>query len=76
MISGRLLFRGGSRLRLQPVQVIGGRLRMTGRREDEALVAFEALEPGIDIGSVVFARLGSDAEIGAEESGSDFSDLS
>jgi hypothetical protein len=54
-------------LRLQPVEVIGGALRMAGGREDRAAVMLEDFEPGGDVRSVFLARLKSDFEIGAQE---------
>jgi hypothetical protein len=35
--------------------------------EDETLVAFERFEPSRDIGGMILAHFGGDAEIGAEE---------
>ena len=52
-------------LRLQPMQIIGGLLRMAGGGEDRALVVLEDLQPRRDIGGVVVAGFRRDAKIGA-----------
>ena len=57
-------------LRLQAVQIIDGALRVGGGGEDRALVFLQHLEPVPQIGGVVVSRLRRDAEVGAEESGS------
>ena len=45
---------------------------MCGGREDGAFVVLEDLEPVAEIGGVVLADIGRDAEIGTEESGTQF----
>ena len=52
-------------LRLQPMQIIGGLLRVAGGGEDRPLVVLQDLQPRRDIGGVVVAGFGRDAKIGA-----------
>jgi hypothetical protein len=63
-------------LRLQPVKIIGGLLRVAGGGEDRPLVVLQDFEPGRDIGGVVVAGFGRNAKVGAEKSRADFCDLS
>ena len=60
--------------RLELLQEVSGALRMGGGREDGAFVVLEDLEPVAEIGGVVLADIGSDAEIGTEEGGTEFRD--
>lgn len=61
-------------LLLQPVQKVGGTLRMGGGGENGALVVAQHVEPRRNIGGVVGARLGGDPEVGAEEGRTDLGD--
>src|SRR5690554_2473920 len=47
---------------------------MGGCAENSALVLFQDLEPGSDIGGMIRARLGGEAKIGREERRSKFGD--
>ena len=47
---------------------------MSGGREDSACVALEDREPVAEIGGVVLADVGRDAEISTEEGGTEFRD--
>ena len=58
--------------RLELLQEVSGALRMGGGREDGAFVVLEDFEPVAEIGRVVLADVGRDAEIGAEEGGTEF----
>ena len=51
------LGRSGGVRNLLAVKVIGRALRLSTRRKDRALVVFQHLEPGADVGGVVFAIL-------------------
>lgn len=51
---------------------VDGLLRQRRGAEDRALVGFEHVEPACDIRRMVGARLKGDAEVGTEESGTDF----
>jgi hypothetical protein len=59
---------------LQLVQVIGGALSVGGGSEHCPLVVPEHLEPGGDVGGVVLAYFRSEAEIGAQEGGTQLGD--
>ena len=56
------------------MQIIGGALRIGGGGEDRALVVLQDCEPVGDIAGVIRARLGRDAEIGAEKGGTKLGD--
>src|SRR5260221_7589187 len=56
-------------LRLQPMQVIDGALRMGGGAEDQALVVAQRLEPRADISGVILANLRRQLEIRREKGG-------
>lgn len=64
-----LLFVIGLRVgtRLQAVQESCSTFGMSGGGEDRALVVLQFLDPGVDIGGVILARLGREAEIGGEK---------
>ncbi len=64
-LCGLLHLFAGSGLRLQPMQIIGGLLRVAGGGEDRALIVLEDLQPRRDIGGVVVAGFRRDAKIGA-----------
>lgn len=53
---------------LATVQEIGGALRMGGSGKDRALVAFENLQPALDIGGMIGARFRRQAKISTKES--------
>lgn len=57
---------------LQPVQKIGGALRVRGSGENGPLVFLQHLQPVRQIGRMVLAHLRRHAERGAEESGTQF----
>ena len=57
---------------MELLQVVCGALRMGGGREDGTFVVLKDFEPVAEIGGVVLADVGSDAEIGAEEGGTQF----
>ena len=59
---------------MELLQKVSGALRMSGGREDSACVALEDREPVAEIGGVVLADVGRDAEISTEESGTEFRD--
>ena len=61
-----------NRRRLELLQEVSGALRMGGGGEDGAFVVLEDLEPVAEIGGMVFPDVGCDAEVGAEESGTEF----
>ena len=61
-----------NRRRLKLLQEVGGALRMSGGREDGAFVVLEDLEPVAEISGVILPDVGRDAEIGAEEGGTQF----
>jgi len=63
-------------LRLQPVQIIGGLLRVAGGGEDRPLIVFQDFQPTLNIGGVVVAGFRRDAKIGASKSCADFGDKS
>jgi hypothetical protein len=42
---------------LQPMQIIGGALRMRGRSENGPVIALQHVKPGCEIGRVIVARL-------------------
>lgn len=71
-----LLFEIGLRLgvRLQAMQERHGAFGMGGGGEDRALVVLQHLHPGVDIGGLILARLGREAEVGGEERATEFSD--
>ena len=54
-------------LRLQPVQIIGGTLRMAAAVKIDRLSFFNTCSHDRDIGGVILANLRRDAEIGAEK---------
>ncbi len=56
------------------MEEIHGALRVRGGREDRALVLAEDLEPVRQVRGVVLARLGRDAEIRAQERGTELRD--
>jgi hypothetical protein len=51
-------------------------LRMGGCGEDEPLVSAEHLQPALEVGGVVYARLELEAQVRAQERGPEFRDLS
>lgn len=53
--------------RLEPVDEIGGPLRVGSRREDGAIIVLQDFQPVGDVGAMVLAGLQHDAEIGAQE---------
>ena len=55
------------RCHLQTVQVIDGALRVGGGGEDRTLVLTQDFQPVCQVGGVVFARLGGDAEVRTQE---------
>ena len=57
-------------MRLQAVEKIRGALRVGGCAEDGAFVFLQHVEPVPEIGGVVVPDLRRDAEVGAQESGS------
>jgi len=57
---------------LQAVQVVNGTLGVRGCREDGALIFAEHLQPVPQIGGVIVAGLGRDAEISTQERRSEF----
>ena len=59
---------------MELLQKVSGALRMSGGREDGACVFLEDREPVAEIGGVVLADVGRDAEISTEESGTEFRD--
>ena len=59
---------------LQPLQVVGGALRMRRGREDRALVLLQDLQPVAKIGGVVVADLWRDAEVSTEKGGAQLGD--
>ena len=59
---------------LEPVQEINGPLGMGGGLKDGALVLLQNLEPVVQVGGVVVAGFGGDAEVAAEERGPDLGD--
>src|SRR5271170_2875667 len=58
--------RSWSSLWLQPVQIIGGLLRMAGGGENRPLVALQHGEPALNICSVVVAGFGRNPKIGTD----------
>lgn len=52
---------------LQPMQIIGGTLGMGGGGEDRPFVVLQDLQPALNIGGMVFARLGGQGEVSTEE---------
>ena len=56
------------------MEVVGSALGMRGGGEDGACVVLEDCEPVAEIGRVVIADVGRDAEIGAEEGGTKLRD--
>ncbi len=61
---------------LQSRQKRGGFGRLGCGGEDRLLVGLQHGQPGREILGVIRARLASDTQIGAEEGGSEFGDLS
>ena len=59
---------------LQLVQRVGGLLGVGGGGEDGAFVLLQDLQPVRQIGGVVFADLRGDAQVSAQESGSQLGD--
>ena len=57
---------------MELLQEVSGALRMRGSGEDGACVVLEDLEPVAEIGGVILADVGRDAEIGTEGSGTQF----
>ena len=57
---------------VQPMQIIGGLLRVAGGGENRPLVVLQDLQPRRDIGGVVVAGFRRDAKIGAEKRRADF----
>jgi hypothetical protein len=55
-------------LRLRPVQVIHGLLRVRGGLDDAALVVFEGFEPVGDIAGMVITYFWRQLQIGAQDS--------
>jgi hypothetical protein len=54
-------------LRLEPVEVIDGALRVGGGGEDRAVVVLQDLQPRGDVGGVIVPDLRGEFEIGAQE---------
>ena len=54
---------------MQGEQVVAGLLRLAGGRENRLLVGLQHLEPVIEIGGVVVADFGRDAQLRAQEGG-------
>jgi hypothetical protein len=52
-------------MRLQPVEEVGGLLRVAGGGEDRPLVVFYDFQPTLNIGGVVVAGFRRNAKIGA-----------
>ena len=56
------------------MQIIGGALRVAGGRENKPRIVLKHRQPGCEVGGVVVAHLGGDAEVGRQERCTKFRD--
>lgn len=58
------------------MQIVGRPLRVRGGGEDQPAIAGQGLQPALDIGGMILARGKLQTQVGAEEGGAQFGDLS